>query len=537
MKKGIMILLTMILLLAACSSKKSDANEEVANEDLDNLNESGMPIVEKPITLNFFAGKTAQSADDWNDVLVFNTYEDMTNIKINWEMVPSESLNEKKNLRLASGDLPDAFHTVGMSNEDLMKYGEQGVFISLNELIEDYAPNLNKILEEYPNIKKGLTMPDGNIYSFPTIESPDFLSVRMAAKPYINEEWLDKLDMDMPETTEEFYEYLKEVKSTDLNGNGKDDEIPYGAPSIDDLLSWIKGSFGISNKGFQNPYFDLDPKEDKMRFYPTSDEYKEMLQYVNKLFKEGLIEQNIFSIDLNQYLANAADGLYGSTNWYSPVDIFGKESGGVFTGAPALEGPHGDKLYIGLRDPLVSRAPFTITNQNEHPAATVRWMDHFYGDEGAKLFFMGVEGETYEETPDGDVEYVDKIRNSPEGLTFEQEASKYLTWPGGGAPGIFKKEYFKGAESSEQELEAAERLKPDTIEEAWPSFTYTKEESGDLASFGSDIEKYVDEMQDKFISGDAAFSEWDNYVKTIEKMGLDKYMEIQEKAYERYQNN
>jgi len=422
-----------------------------------------------------------------------------------------------------------------MSNEDLIKYVDQGVFIKLNDLIDDYAPNLKKLMEEYPEIEPAITMDDGGIYSFPTIEAPEFLSMRTAAKPYINKDFLESLDMDMPETTDEFYEYLKAVKEQDPAGNGN--SIPYGAPNINELLSWLKGSFGISNKGFQNFNFDLDPESDKMRFYPISDEYKEMLEYVHKLFSEELIEQNIFSIELNQYFANGADGLYGSTNWYNPEGIFGKEGGSAYTGAPALEGPYGDKMYIGLRHPIVQRATFTITSENEHPEATVRWIDHFYGDEGAKLFFMGIEGETFEETDDGTLEFMDHITDSDEGLTLEQEVAKYLTYPGGGQPGIFKEEYFKGAESNPQELEAAEKLEPNMIEDPWPDFSYTKEEINDLSSFGSDIEQYVSEMQDKFIVGDVPFSEWDKYVETIKNMGLDQYMDIQEEAYGRYKQN
>src|SRR5690625_8007954 len=93
-------------------------------------------------------------------------------------------------------------------------------------MIEGYAPNISKVLDENPDIRKGLTFPDGNIYSIPTVYSPDFSSLLIGAKGWVNGDWLEWLDMDNPETTEEFYEYLKAVKETDLNGNGEQDEIP-----------------------------------------------------------------------------------------------------------------------------------------------------------------------------------------------------------------------------------------------------------------------------------------------------------------------
>ncbi len=83
------MLMLLVLILAACSNNNSssDAAEE---EDLDNLTDSGLPIVEEPIELDIFAGKAPATADDWNDVLIWNEYEEMTNINVNWDMVPHE---------------------------------------------------------------------------------------------------------------------------------------------------------------------------------------------------------------------------------------------------------------------------------------------------------------------------------------------------------------------------------------------------------------------------------------------------------------
>lgn len=535
MKKWLPLFLVIAMVLGACSNKGSETNEKVENEDLDNVNESGMPIVEEPISLDIFAGKAFASGPNWNDIMIWNEYEEMTNVDVNWEMVPFNSMKEKRNLALASGDLPDAFHTALIPNLDLYKYGDQGTFIELNDLIDEYAPNLKKIFEEYPEVEKGLTFPDGNIYSFPTVFSPDFPSLLLYLKPWIREDWLETLDMDMPETTDEFYEYLKAVKEEDPNGNGEADEIPYGGESIDSLISWLRGSFGVGNRGVN--YIDMDPETDEMRFYPTSDGYKEMLEYIEKLYSEGLIEKNIFTIEDEEYFANGSEDRYGSTVYNTPVELFAGDKAKEFTGIPALEGPHGDNLFTMVSSPLSGTSGFVITNENEHPAATVRWMDYFYSDEGSKLFFMGKEGETFEENEDGEIDYVDEIKNSPEGLTLDQELIKHLTWPGGGYPGIVKEDYFKGAESSESEIEATEKVEADLIDEVWPGFTYTVEENNKLNSVGTDIEKYVGEMKDKFITGDASFDEWDEYVETIEKMGLEDYMEIQETAYERYEEN
>jgi putative aldouronate transport system substrate-binding protein len=178
-----------------------------------------------------------------------------------------------------------------------------------------------------------------------------------------------------------------------------------------------------------------------------------------------------------------------------------------------------------------------ITDKNKHPEATMRWIDYLYSDEGSKMFFMGFKGQSYEELPNGEVKYTDEITNNPKGLTFEQALVKYVVWPGGGYPNIVRQKYFKGAEGLPESVEAAEKFSKFFPKEIWPSFSYTPEESERIAALEADINSYVNEMQAKFVSGKASFDEWDQYVATFKKMGLDEYMKIYTDAYNRYKQH
>lgn len=529
-----MVFMSFLVILAACNKDATAPDVVIDEEVLKNFNPTGMPIVNEKITLRFMAGKSPLSADDYNETLLWKTYEEMTNIHIDWELVPFEGRTEKRNLTLQGGQLPDVFYTMAMPNEDLLKYGQMGWFIKLNDLIEEYMPNLSALLEQFPEIKSGATFPDGNIYAIPTIYDPEFKSV-LLTKLWIRQDWLEQLGMDMPQTIDDFYNYLKAVKETDLNGNGEHDEVPYGATNIDGLVNVLKGPFGIGNKGLKHPYLDEDPETGELRFYPISDEYKAMLEYIHKLFSEELIQQNIYTLDTNQSYSMGSQGLYGSTVISSPETLYGK-AGENFIGADALEGPAG-KLYTASTSPLAHMGGFVVTKENKYIPQTLRWLDYFYSEEGARLFFLGVEGVTYEVTEDGEYQYMDHIVNSPEGLTMEQELSKYITWLGGGYPGIVREKTFKGAESLPKTVEAAKRLEPYLIDEIWPSFTYTEEENRKLAGLQGDIHKYVNEMRDKFITGTEPLSKWDEYVEQIKKMKLDEYMKIQQAALDRYKKS
>ncbi|MCT1904285.1 extracellular solute-binding protein [Oceanobacillus sojae] len=535
-KKFIILAAVPFIALAACNKEN---NEDVggSEEALNNLNTEGMPIVDDTVELEIFAGKAATTADDWNDVLLLNEYEEMTNMDITWNMVPADGLEEKRNLALASGDLPDVFYAANLPVSDVQKYGGQGTFIPLNDLIEEYAPNIKKVLDENPDIRKGITFPDGNIYSIPTVYSPDFSSLLIGAKGWVNGDWLEQLDMDNPETTDEFYEYLKAVKETDLNGNGKNDEIPLSSVAeMSRIIHWISGAFGVQNRGQLHTLIDSDPDSGDLRFYPIDDQYKEMLTYLNKLYEEELIEQNIYSLEVDQHLANAADDLYGAVQFYNPMELYGNEVGGQFIPGNALEGPDGTKMYTGITSPVLSLGNFLITSENENPEAALRWIDYFWSEEGQKMFFMGIEGVTYEETEEGP-KLTEEITDNPDGLTLTQALAEYIINPGGNHPVIITDDFFTGSENAPTDVEAAEQLEPYLIEEIWPAFTYTAEENDRIAVLETDLQKYVEEMQAGFITGENDFSEWDAYVETVKNMGYDEYMEIQQAAYERYKEN
>ncbi|WP_249716695.1 extracellular solute-binding protein [Paenibacillus sp. J31TS4] len=496
-----------------------------------NLNETGFPIVKEPIKLTFFTGKAATTANNWNETEIWKEYAKMTNINVDFQLVPFDNLTEKRNLALASGDYPDAFHTTKLTAQDLVKYGTQGTFVKLNDLIDKYAPNFKKILDENPEIRKGITMPDGSIYAFPLLYDPDFTSVLMRGKLWYNKEWLDALGMKEPTTLDEFYEYLKAVKNTDLNKNGKADEIGYGGVGLSDMLAKLKGSYGLMNRGSSNGNFDIDPKTNEIRFIPTDDRYKELLQYVNKLYTEGLIDKEITTIKSNQFYAKGAGNVYGSMVTTSPFTLMKLQS---FVGVPVLNGPHGDGIYSGIYSPITQIGAFVITDKNKNPEATVRWMDYFYSEEGNKMFFMGIKDKSYTETADGKVQYTDEITKNPQGLTLEQAVVKYVTWPGGSYPGIVRQKFFQGAEAQPESMEAAKKIEAGLVKEVWPPFSFTDAESEKLISLGNDITTYITEMETKFMTGSAPFSEWDKYVSTLKKMGLDEYVNIYKASYERY---
>lgn len=514
-------------ILGACS--KTDGASEKG--DLDNVNETGMPIVKEKIQVDGFAAKFFAS-QDWNDLMLWEEYEKMTNIEVDWVTVQTEALAEKRNLSLTSGDYPEIYFASAFSKTDLLKYGQQGIFLPLNDYIDKYAPNFKKLLDENPSVKQGVTMADGNIYGFPTIYDPQFDALRGSA-PWVKKEWLDKIGMSEPETTEELYQVLKAFKENDLNGNGQADEQAWGSVyGIDPIVNFLRGSFGLNKQGSMNLNLDFEEGTNTFRFVPTTDEYKELLMYLNKLYSEGLINQDIFTVAPQDFTAEISKGNYGVLNAIDPAELVKLDG---YVGLPVLEGPNGERSYNTVSNGLGNLGMFVITDKAKNPEAMVRWMDYFYGDEGTKMFFMGFDGITYEEDEQGNFKYLETITNNPDGLNMDQAISEYLTWPGGYYPGIVRQKFFQGAESKENTTLNAEKVKPYRIkdENILPGLNYTVEENEKVSAIMTDIQTYIDESKAAFITGKMDFSKWEEYTKSLEKMGLNDYLEIAQQAYER----
>ncbi|TBL74566.1 extracellular solute-binding protein [Paenibacillus thalictri] len=530
-------------LLAACTAGGPAGNESKGNDSPktaepasktqpSGLNATGFPIVNQPVTLTMMSAKNALHAE-WKDMKVLQEYEKKTNIKIQWNSAPDNGFIERRNIALASGDLPDAFYRGQLTTMDMVNYGTQGILIPLNDLIEKYAPNLKAVFQKYPEVKKSITAPDGKIYALPQVI--DHVSPR-ATKMFINKKWLDKLGLPMPQTTDELYTTFKAFKEKDPNGNGKADEVPWsGDKSEFKLWLGLRGAWGLGNGG-NNDKIDFGP-DGKLRVYVMDPRYKELLEFMAKMYKDGLIDKEVFAQDPPQLYAKGFAQTVGSASGNNIGFIVGPNYVDDYVGVPALKGPHGDQLFSPVSPNILSQGTFAITSKNKYPEATMRWVDFFYSEEGAKFLRMGIEGETYKTNPDGSVQYTDLIVKNPNGLSLDQAIGQYTTWPGGGVPLYIVEKIDKSGNMYPTAVDATKLVEPYMPKKLLPQLLFTKEEQDQINVLGTDISTYINEMRVKFVTGAAPFSEWDNYVSTLKKMNVDKWLSLNQTAYDRFTKN
>src|SRR5699024_11900091 len=113
----ILVLIVRLSVVVACIDKDEVDEDGMSHSALNNLNESDFPIVDEEITLKMFTAKSdANIKVDWNDLPVWNNYEDMTHINLDWiEQVTGDSLEEKRNLALGVGNMPDVLFASKLS--------------------------------------------------------------------------------------------------------------------------------------------------------------------------------------------------------------------------------------------------------------------------------------------------------------------------------------------------------------------------------------------------------------------------------------
>jgi putative aldouronate transport system substrate-binding protein len=520
--------------LAGCSNDSDPGNavtngsgNNAAGESGKSFNEEGMPIVDKPVTLNALTIRWGNMGDTFTKNTWLQELEKNSNVKINWQVISNSDWETQKSVMLASGKMPDLIiGNMAFGDSDIVN--NLSLFRPLDDYIAQYMPNLQAAMEEMPDMKKLSTFPDGKIYSLPArLPSRPYSSVQ----PVINKAWLDELGLKAPETLDELYNVLKAFKEQDPNGNGKADEIPYSDSK--DIDFNLLAPFGITDIRGNH----MRVKDGKLDYIPTSDEYKAGITWANKLFSEGLIDKETFTQDNTMLTAkrqNPDAALIGFSYQWTPDAVFGQWSDQYETIVP-ITGPDGNKYQIGDPNGLsFRRNEVLITTANKHPEVTARWADQFYTGEASIQNFWGAIGTSIEKNGDGTYTLMDP----PEGTSADAwywDSSLRDFGPKYVSPEFEKTIKLDPATGDGLKLQL-DSLSKEYVTEPFPDVMYTVEEYAELPTLTTDIESYIKSTRAKWITQGGIDQEWDAYVEKLNDMGLQKLIQIYTDAYERYTN-
>ena len=516
-----------------------------AAADNPNFNETGFPIVNETVTYTFFAPHNSAVEDYYTNTFV-TMYEDMTNVHIEWDLVPQAGLDDKRALVLASNNLPDAFFGSGISVNLAVRYGDEGVFLAVEDLMDKYNPELQKMFVDMPAIKSLMFCPDGHIYQYPSVSQCYHCSY--PHKFYINRQWIENLGLTMPTTTDELYDVLKAFKEGDPTGTGVD-VIPMSAAQNSWSswpVEWIMNAFiyDINNQ-------HIIVEDGVVAFSPTDDRYKEGLKFLRKLFEEELLDNECFIMDMAMLESKMRSGdvaTVGAAPCMHYLGLLGVEGERPYEydSLPPISGPAGYKSSYW--DPFgLDKGKFVITTDAKDPEILARWIDYFYTEEGLLSQKYGVENQEWFTPTGGEMGHGEGLEPAPSRFDWMpgkswSETVQNVTLNQQGP--IYETRAFRGAWTADL---IGSPLEPNLIAHTKPYegtelpefytdlIVLTLDEVEEFAPLKEQLDRYVNEMNAAFISGQVDIEDgWANYQQELINMGVERYVEIRQAAYERF---
>ncbi|GAA1578651.1 ABC transporter substrate-binding protein [Kribbella sancticallisti] len=546
---GIAGMTVLALALAACTGGGSD---DPQSKPLPTV--TGNPAV----TLDVFAPQAA----DWN--LATNDFtkvvKEKFNLTMKWQNTTFDAgpAKEKRQISLASGDYPDLYLLIPwvdqFSQSDLLRLSNQGVVIALNQLIDQYAPNVKKALDAEPEWKAMATAPDGKIYGLP--QWVDCYHCSYQGKLWMNSAWLKKLGLDQPKTTEDMVKVLRAFKTQDPNGNGKADEIPVSGSLRSALIPYFMNAFIYDPQGTSgNNNSTLVLKDGKVDLQANKDGWREGLKYLNSLYKEGLIDKGAFTQNpdaLSQQGDSGKVPILGSATvlHLGEAVTIGLPDGRdkQYDAVPPLTGPQGVN-HTGYNFPSAPGATFVLTNKAtpEEQIQAIKLLDYMFTDEGQINAFWGKEGKTWRKPQAGDVALDKSLK--PLFAQIQQKPGAPPTNSGWQALAQYNNtEKYRNSEAIatdiytqagyERRLFEATKLYEGKEDKAlvYPYWKVWIDPSlgSEVATLQTNIENYVQQNALQFVTGSKNVdSDWDAYVKGLDGLGLKRYLEIQQTAYDK----
>jgi len=438
------------------------------------------------------------------------------------------------------------FYGVNLTRDELLTYGGQGSLIKLNDLIDKYGFEVKRVMAEYPNLRSFITAPDGGIYSLFYINECYHCSMSM--KMWIERFWLKDLGLKMPETTDEFYQTLKAFKDKDPNKNGKKDEIALSGAVKN---SWWGDPYNFLLNAFV--YNDGGPrlilKNGTVDFAATKTEWRDGLRYIRKLYTEGLIDPAGFTQDQDQVkklgenpdaviLGAVGGGWPGNwMNWGG-----GSKRETLYDVVPSLKGPAGarNSAYYP-QDPGLGR--FAIAKTCKYPEVAFRWEDLRLNLEESINFNYGLRGIYWDWAKSGEVGLDGKaavwtwIKDppSPSNVKWNMWGDFYYpnSWRVGQTVAKDWDMYDPNQLNARLHMETLNKMEPAAPKEYYPTVWAPKSITEELAQLSTQIQTYVTESTVRFIVGDLDVEKaWDQYVGELKKMGLDRYIQLNQQAYD-----
>lgn len=513
------VLMAGACLLSSCNSETDTAASEVI------LNGDAIYPVQCEDTISVWRGLDSALEgryENLGDTPMAQALEEQTGIKVEYVHPQAGQQNEQFNIMLASNSLPD----VVMSNWAGYAGGadkaiEDEYILQLNDIIANYSPALASYLAENPEVDKKMKTDSGNYYAYPFVRGEDWMTCNQGLM--IRKDWLDQLGMEVPQTLDEFEAVLRGFKT-----------ICTGAPLVLDTgqLKTILYAYGTMP--------DFYVEDGKVVYGYATEQFRDAVERIASWYAEGLIDNNLVSVDRAYIQARMLNGDAGACYGYVVSGMGAlldarpsEEFELVAIPQPTLDG--GVPEFSAKEDSVLQSSATAISTNCKNPELAARWLDYGFTEAGHMLFNFGIEGESYT-IEDGKPVFTDLLTNNPEGLSFSQVAVEYTLASGSGTfvqdPGFVTQSLtYREEQQNAYDVWANTNMS----EHLMPPISFTSEEQGASAELLNDINTYAMETFIAFVTGSQSLDTFDTYLEQLNSYGLEEVLQIRQAAYDRYQ--
>jgi putative aldouronate transport system substrate-binding protein len=495
-----------------------------------------------------------------NDCWWIAFVDKVLNIQIKLEYVTQSASKEKKNLLFASNDLPDLIMAMGLTASELVTYGQvEKQLLPINKYIDPYMPAMMSLKTDFPSMLPSCTCPDGNIYTIPRLLSYKDAG-QLPNKVFVNTAWLKKLNMDEPATLDEFYKMLSAFKTKDPAGIGTGKVIPLGGS----FASYAPSNFLYTAYGFVVTSPDpLSPmlRGGEVEMIGGSKLYREYLTMMNRMYREGLIHKDFYTLDTTQTTANNATGYVGVMTNVPYLSLPKFEDFDKYKSMTPLTSAYNAKPLAVSGNPI-SLGNFVVSAKCKYPEAVARMVDYFFTKEGTIYCF---DGPVSRDSPDAlGMKSIwgwrwDEASNSQKMIGYENG-----TYP---SAGMYTRTYvipwydsiignrsdisntrrvayglkplpadvwdLKTGEGNFRDSVAA-KLIPYLVDRFPDNVYFTTKEALRVNELKTVLKTYVDTETAKFITGVNSLDKIDSYYREIERLGFPEYQKYYMDVYASY---
>ena len=551
----VMALVMTVALLAGCGGSSAPAASAPEVQDVDAASLE-FPLAEKA-EISGLINYPVGSESEPNNRTIFKRLEEKTNVHVNWKAIQADQWGDKISLEMANiKTLPEFVFSAGFNDADLLKYAKQGVILNVEDLIDNYMPNLCKVFEQAPEYRAMCTDENGHIWALPWIEQLGYEKTAIQTvgnMPFINVAWLEDLGLEMPTTVDEFEAVLIAFRDNadklkaDFNIDG--DVIPMAC-----IIGAGNEDCRILTNGFGEGYGDPDDgrhivvtDDGKVICAALTEGWRKGVEWLHKLYTEDLIDKEAFTQEWSTFVAKGKSGRYGVCFSWDPANIVGLTMDDIInhtSGWEPLPALAADTKNItpanGSFTSGFDRGRCVITANAKNPALIAAWLDQMYDpmqspqnnwgtygeDDGFDIFVMGTndKGEPMLQHANlGDHSPVEVREAECVGgplAILDSYYGVYVTCPDDAQ---YRLDWIKDVYTPDMNTKYV-----------YPNVFMSTEDTKTVSNLNADIYKCINGHRADWIMNGFTDADWDAFVSELQAYKIDDYLAIYQKYFDAF---